>query len=174
MDSDIDAVFRTPPVDGIDSLPKTAGIYAMLNRATRMVNIGQAENIRRRCAMHRSQLRAGTAPNMRMRRDPLGQGLLRHWTIHILPLWKRSCQPQGIVESRRHRYGGAGHDREHHLVHLCWGLACHRSRHLCDPVLLHHHRHPICHPAPEAGRHCTCTNRENDCFQRGRSRCQKA
>ena len=49
MDSDIDAVFRTPPVDGIDSLPKTAGIYAMLNRATRMVNIGQAENIRRRC-----------------------------------------------------------------------------------------------------------------------------
>ena len=69
MDSDIDAVFRTPPVDGIDSLPKTAGIYGMLNRITRMVNIGQAENIRRRCAMHRSQLRAGTAPNMRMRRD---------------------------------------------------------------------------------------------------------
>jgi len=69
MDSDIDAVFCTPPVDGIDSLPKTHGIYGMLNRVTRMVNIGQAENIRRRCAMHRSQLRAGTAPNLRMRRD---------------------------------------------------------------------------------------------------------
>jgi hypothetical protein len=74
MDSDIDAVFRTPPVDGIDSLPKTHGIYAMLNRVTRMVNIGQAENIRRRCAMHRSQLRAGTAPNLRMRRDALRHG----------------------------------------------------------------------------------------------------
>ncbi|MFZ3084940.1 hypothetical protein [Rhodoferax ferrireducens] len=69
MDTDIDAVFRTPPVDGIEFLPKTPGVYAMLNRATRMVNIGQAENIHRRCVMHRSQLRAGTAPNLRMRRD---------------------------------------------------------------------------------------------------------
>lgn len=74
MDTDIDAVFRTPPVDGIDSLPKTHGIYGMLNRVTRMVNIGQAENIRRRCAMHRSQLRAGTAPNLRMRRDAQRHG----------------------------------------------------------------------------------------------------
>ena len=74
MDSDIDAVFRTPPVDGIDSLPKAHGIYGMLNRVTRMVNIGQAENIRRRCAMHRSQLRAGTAPNLRMRRDAQRHG----------------------------------------------------------------------------------------------------
>lgn len=74
MDTDIDSVFLTPPVDGIDFLPKTPGVYAMLNRATRMVNIGQAENIHRRCVMHRSQLRAGTAPNLRMRRDAARYG----------------------------------------------------------------------------------------------------
>lgn len=69
MDTNIDAVFLTPPSDGIESLPDGPGIYCMLNRVTRMVNIGQAENMRRRCTMHRSQLRAGTATNMRIRRD---------------------------------------------------------------------------------------------------------
>lgn len=69
MNTNIDAVFRTPPTDGITLLPKKAGVYAMLNRVTRMVNIGQAKNLRGRCSMHRSQLRAGTAPNLRMRRD---------------------------------------------------------------------------------------------------------
>lgn len=69
LDTNVDAVFLTPPSDGIESLPDGPGIYCMLNRVTRMVNIGQAENMRRRCTMHRSQLRAGTAANLRMRRD---------------------------------------------------------------------------------------------------------
>ncbi|MCM2342185.1 hypothetical protein [Rhodoferax sp.] len=69
MDTNVDAVFLTPASDGIEFLPDGPGIYCALNRATRMINIGQAENLRRRCVMHRSQLRAGTAPNMRMRRD---------------------------------------------------------------------------------------------------------
>ena len=88
MDTDIDAVFRTPPVDGIDSLPTTHGIYGMLNRVTRMVNIGQAENIRRRCAMHRSQLRAGTAPNLRMRRDAQRHGadVYTYVTLELLEI----------------------------------------------------------------------------------------
>jgi hypothetical protein len=64
-----DSVFCTPPVNGLDQLPQGAGIYAMQNRITRLVNIGQSVNIRKRCALHRNQLMAGTAVNLRMRRD---------------------------------------------------------------------------------------------------------
>jgi len=56
-------------VDGIDQLPSVPGIYAMFNRKTRLINIGQAMNIKRRCSSHRSTLKAGTSANMRMRRD---------------------------------------------------------------------------------------------------------
>lgn len=69
MNSDTKDVFQTPPVDGIALLPKGPGIYGMLNRATRLWNIGQSENIFHRCQLHRSQLRAGTAGNLRIRRD---------------------------------------------------------------------------------------------------------
>jgi hypothetical protein len=62
-------VFGAPQVTGISQLPVGAGIYGMLNRATRMLNVGQSENIRQRCVLHRNQLMAGTAPNLRMRRD---------------------------------------------------------------------------------------------------------
>ena len=69
MGSVFEDVFQTPSVDGIDLLPKTAGIYAMLNRITRKWNIGQSQDIRLRCQLHRAQLRAGTASNLRIRRD---------------------------------------------------------------------------------------------------------
>lgn len=69
MNSDVDDVFQTPPVDGIAILPKGPGIYGMWNRATRLWNIGQSKNIFHRCQLHRSQLRAGTACNLRIRRD---------------------------------------------------------------------------------------------------------
>ena len=41
----------------------------MLNRVTRLSNIGLSENIRMRCLLHRNQLINGTASNMRIRRD---------------------------------------------------------------------------------------------------------
>ena len=41
----------------------------MQNRITRLINVGQSENIRKRCVLHRNQLMAGTAPNLRMQRD---------------------------------------------------------------------------------------------------------
>jgi len=66
---EIDDVFQGPPVDGIACLPTGAGIYGMLNRVTRLWNVGQSENIRLRCQLHRSHLRAGTATNLRIRRD---------------------------------------------------------------------------------------------------------
>lgn len=69
MNAEIDDVFNTPPVDGIALLPKGPGVYGMLNRVTRLWNIGQSENIHQRCQLHRSQLRAGTAGNLRIRRD---------------------------------------------------------------------------------------------------------
>jgi hypothetical protein len=65
----MDDVFQTPPGDGIACLPTGAGIYAMWNRVTRMWNIGQSANMRVRCQQHRSELRAGTASNLRIRRD---------------------------------------------------------------------------------------------------------
>ena len=65
----MDDVFKTPPSDGIACLPKGPGIYGMWNRVTRLWNIGQSENIRLRCQLHRSQLRLGAAGNMRIRRD---------------------------------------------------------------------------------------------------------
>lgn len=69
MNSGFEDVFQTPPVDGIADLPRGPGIYGMLNRATRLLNIGQSENLQRRCLLHRSQLRAGIAANLRIRRD---------------------------------------------------------------------------------------------------------
>ena len=69
MNSGTDAVFRVPPVDGMSKLPAKPGIYAMLNRVTRMINIGQSVNINRRCVLHRTQIRAGIASNLRVRRD---------------------------------------------------------------------------------------------------------
>lgn len=67
-------VFGTPHVTGIAQLPDGSGIYAMLNRVTRLVNVGQSENIRNRCVLHRNQLMAGTASNLRMRRDAVRYG----------------------------------------------------------------------------------------------------
>lgn len=69
MNSDTEDVFQTPPVDGIARLPTGPGIYGMWNRATRLWNIGQSEALQRRCVLHRSQIRAGIACNLRIRRD---------------------------------------------------------------------------------------------------------
>ena len=98
MDTDIDAVFRTPPTDGITLLPKKAGVYAMLNRVTRMVNIGQAKNLRGRCSMHRSQLRAGTAPNLRMRQDALRHGAdaFLYVTLELLDIGAQTNVPREL------------------------------------------------------------------------------
>src|SRR5665647_93242 len=126
MDSDIDAVFRTPPSDGINFLPKKAGIYAMLNRVTRMVNIGQARNLRWRCALHRSQLRAGTETNLRMRRDAkrYGADVYFYYVLEVLEIGpdtnvKRELNKLEIwwavqLQAHDERYGyisEAGHHR---------------------------------------------------------------
>ncbi len=86
MDTDVDAVFRTPLIDGVNFLPESPGIYAMLNRVTRRLNIGQAVNVRRRCVLHRSQLRAGTCPNLRMRLDAerYGPDVYFYWVLELL------------------------------------------------------------------------------------------
>lgn len=62
-------VFHGPLVDGIDQLAAKPGIYAVLNRVTRKMNVGQSMNMKHRCVLHRSQIRAGGAANMRMRLD---------------------------------------------------------------------------------------------------------
>lgn len=67
--SDTENVFQTLPVDGIAQIPAKPGIYAMLNRVTRKINIGQSKNMHHRCVLHRAQLKAGTSANLRIRRD---------------------------------------------------------------------------------------------------------
>ncbi|CAM3317951.1 hypothetical protein POHY109586_01330 [Polaromonas hydrogenivorans] len=69
-----DAVFDTALVDGVALLPKTPGVYGMWNRITRMWNIGQSENMRQRCSLHRSNMRAGNADNPRVGRDVKSYG----------------------------------------------------------------------------------------------------
>lgn len=69
------SVFDAPFVDGIALMPKTPGVYGMWNRTTRMWNIGQSKNLRQRCNLHRSQIRAGNADNMRVRRDVERHGI---------------------------------------------------------------------------------------------------
>ena len=65
----IDAIFKSPLVDGIDHLPAAAGVYGMWNRVTNMWNVGQSVNIKARCVGHRHLMLAGKASNMRVRRD---------------------------------------------------------------------------------------------------------
>lgn len=60
---------RRPLEDGINQLPRGAGIYCVLNRVTGRRYIGQAVNVYRRCLAHRSELRDGRPANMLMRRD---------------------------------------------------------------------------------------------------------
>lgn len=88
MNSDIDSIFMTPPVDGIAQLPQKPGIYAMLNRITRMINVGQSGNIKKRCLLHRNHLRAGTCSNMRMRRDAqlYGADVYLYYVLELLPV----------------------------------------------------------------------------------------
>lgn len=65
----IDAIFKSPLVDGIDHLPAAAGVYGMWNRVTNMWNVGQSVNIKSRCVGHRHLMLAGKASNIRIRRD---------------------------------------------------------------------------------------------------------
>lgn len=74
MEISKNAVFETTFFDGIALLPQGPGIYGMWNRTTRMWNIGQSKNVRLRCSMHRSNMKAGIADNMRIRRDIEGHG----------------------------------------------------------------------------------------------------
>lgn len=70
----LNKAFTLPMTDGIDLLPRKPGIYGMWNRATRLWNVGQSDNIYTRCLGHRSQIKAGAAANMRIRRDALLSG----------------------------------------------------------------------------------------------------
>ena len=58
----IDAIFKSPLVDGIDHLPTAAGVCGMWN-------VGQSVNIKSMCVGHRHLMLAGKASNMRIRRD---------------------------------------------------------------------------------------------------------
>jgi len=60
---------RTRLTDGIDFLPTCAGVYCILNRVNGKHYVGQAENIHRRCVVHRGELSQETAANFLMRRD---------------------------------------------------------------------------------------------------------
>ena len=60
--------------DGMDLLPRTPGIYLILNRCTGRIYVGQSTSVRARCTQHRSELKAGTHTNHRMRLDAARHG----------------------------------------------------------------------------------------------------
>ena len=75
MDTFTDAVFQQAPVDGIDFLPSSAGLYCILNRVNGKRYVGQAtKSLYQRCVKHRNELRLGLASNMLLRRDALVHG----------------------------------------------------------------------------------------------------
>lgn len=69
VDTHQDDVFHQAREDGVDFLPKSAGLYCILNRINGKLYVGQAANIYKRCQQHRNELRRGMASNFRMRRD---------------------------------------------------------------------------------------------------------
>lgn len=75
MDSNRDAVFLTPLVDGIDFLPDAPGVYVIFNRLNGRRYVGQAEtSIYQRCLQHRSELKRGRSSNFLLRRDAAVHG----------------------------------------------------------------------------------------------------
>lgn len=69
MDVFSDKAIKAASVDGISLLAKGPGIYAILNRASRMLKIGESVNIYKRCREEFCKIRAGNADNIRIRRD---------------------------------------------------------------------------------------------------------
>jgi hypothetical protein len=70
IDSKRDDVFLQPLVDGIDFLPDSSGIYCIVNRVNGRRYVGQAtKSIRKRCVMHRHELRGCRTSNELLRRD---------------------------------------------------------------------------------------------------------
>lgn len=55
--------------DGVSSLPKASGIYAIWNNITKKFYIGRTKNIYIRCRHHRSRMRSGNADNIAIRLD---------------------------------------------------------------------------------------------------------
>jgi hypothetical protein len=75
MKNQRDAVFLATPVDGIAHLPKSPGVYCIVNRANGKRYVGLAtKSVYQRCVQHRSDLRRGVAANLPMRRDALVHG----------------------------------------------------------------------------------------------------
>lgn len=75
MDTNQDAVFLAPLVDGIDLLPASPGLYCIMNRVNGRRYVGQAStNIYKRCLQHRSELRNGLSSNFLLRRDSVVHG----------------------------------------------------------------------------------------------------
>lgn len=55
--------------DGLDTIPRLPGIYAVVNIHTRRVYVGSARNMLARCRSHIYGLRAGETSNGLIRRD---------------------------------------------------------------------------------------------------------
>lgn len=61
--------------NGIDQLPRSWGLYMIMNRRTGRIYVGQASNVRSRCGAHLSQLRAGDHRNYKMQHDATLHGV---------------------------------------------------------------------------------------------------
>lgn len=69
-----DQVFQRALVDGVDQLPRKAGVYCILNRCNGRRYVGLAQNIHQRGLFHRGELSRGMSSNPLLRRDAQEHG----------------------------------------------------------------------------------------------------
>lgn len=63
------------PFDGLKLLPSAWSVYAIFNRQTGRVYVGQSGDARARCRNHLQQLRLGRHANVKMQWDALAHGV---------------------------------------------------------------------------------------------------
>lgn len=73
----------THPFDGLALLPRAWSVYAVFNRTTGRIYVGQATDARARCGWHLQQLRAGRHPNCKMQWDAWAHGVERFTCIAL-------------------------------------------------------------------------------------------
>lgn len=65
----------THPFDGLALLPRSWCVYAIFNRRTGRIYVGQAADARARCSGHLRRLRDGEHPNVKMQWDARTYGV---------------------------------------------------------------------------------------------------
>jgi len=120
-------IYATTPGDGVDRIPDVPGVYCVLNRQSGHRYVGcSATSMWKRVRSHRATMRAGTAPNMLMRKHAAlyGPDVFFYFTLQEHPqdgktFWRSRLEKKELwwtihLAAHDERYGynsEAGHIR---------------------------------------------------------------